>query len=224
MVKSARFRPAKPQLPRQLEPASLEAHPLGDETRWDGLAFEAGSAGPEPAEGFDVEGCRLDRVDLSGSVWRRGSWRDFAVTDANLANIDAYQCLWQRGEISTVRGTGMQWTDGTVKDVVFSGCRLDLAGFRFTRLSHVVFDDCRLTGGDFTEADLSGARFVRCDLSGALFHHAVAVGAQFDDCTLDDLSGVEALRGASVSAHDLTSLTFSMAAALGIEIIPGHGD
>ncbi|MGH8795320.1 MAG: pentapeptide repeat-containing protein [Stackebrandtia sp.] len=227
MTKKPRPRPANPaapQLSRAGVPADFDDRPLRDEEQWHGLDFSGAAAPGETVEGFEAEQCRLDRVDFSGAVWRRGVWRDCRFSDANLANVHAEGCAMRRCEASTVRGTGLQWTDGVMADVVFSGCRLDMAGFRFSRFNHVVFDDCRMTACDFTEADLSGTRFVGCDLTGARFHHASAPGVRFDNCVLEDVTGVEYLRGAAVAGPDLAALTHSMAAALGIEVVAVNPD
>lgn len=215
-------RPAAPQLPKTLTPLDLDATPLTDEAQWWRQELSGGDLCGVPAEGFEVEQCRLSRVDFSGGRWERGGWRDCDFADGNLANVHAQGCAVQRSRFTTMRATGLQWTDGVVKDVTFTGCRLDLAGFRFSRLPHVLFDDCRLTGCDFTNADLSGVRFRHCDLTGAKFHHATMAGSRLEDCTLDGINGVEAMRGATVSAADLMSLTYLMADACGIAIETGQ--
>src|SRR5690606_29533096 len=114
--------------------------------------------------------------------------------------------------------------NSVVKDVTFTGCRLDLASFRFCRLRHVVFDDCRLTGVDFTNTGFDNVRFSGCDLTGVRLHHATMADTRFQDCQLSDLTGVAALAGATVASTDLLPLTFSLAANLGITVEYERGD
>ncbi len=71
---------------------------------------------------------------------------------------------------------------------------------------------------DFTGADVSGVRFVDCDLQGAKLHEAKAVGARFEGCRLEEVSGVEALAGATISAADVLPLAYTLAGALGISL------
>ncbi|MGH8880697.1 MAG: pentapeptide repeat-containing protein, partial [Stackebrandtia sp.] len=162
--------------------------------------------------------CRFHRVDFSGGNWEQGVWRDCDLTDGNLANVHTRRCLLQRSRLTTMRATGLQWTDGSVKDVTITGCRLDLAGFRFSKLRHVVFDDCRLTGADFTNADLTGTVWRDCDLTEAKFHHATMTSTRLENCVVDGISGVDAMNGATIASADLLSLTYSLARAHGITI------
>ena len=215
--KSAAANPAAPQLPQQLVPWDSVTSPLDDDAQW--WQHEVvGDVGAVEAARFDVEQCRFTRADVSGGSWHKASFRDCVFVDANLANVFAQDSRLHRASVTTVRGTGMQWTNGTIKDVVFSDCRLDLAGFRFSKFVHVVFVDCRLSGADFTGADLSGVRFESCDLSQARFDEATMTGAGLRHCTLSGISGVEGLRGARVSGTDLLSLTFALAGACGIVV------
>lgn len=210
-------KPAVPHLPQSLTDADVAEHELGDESEWWRLALTGAAPGTE-AEGFSAEACRLSRVDLSGGVWTKPTWRDCVFEDGNLANTHATEGGIHKSSFGTMRLTGWQWTGGVVKDVTFTGCRMDLSGFRFSKLRHVVFDNCRLSGVDFTNTQFESVRFAGCDLTGARLHHATMTATRFEGCQLEDLSGVEALAGATVASGDLLPLTFSMAACLGITV------
>lgn len=218
MAAPSAAKPASPQLPAAVSQSSIDDHRLVDDGQWWRLWFDGADAGGIDAEGFTMEATRLSRVDLSGGRWRKATVRDCVVRDGNLANTHAEDSGVHRSSFDTMRMTGMQWTNGVVRDVTFTGCRLDLAGFRFSRLRHVVFTDCRLTGVDFTNTGFTSVRFTGCDLTGARLHHATMAATRFDDCLLEDVTGVEALRGAVVSGADLLPLTYSMAASLGIAV------
>lgn len=218
MAATPAAKPAAPQLPASGTEADVDEHPLVDDAEWWQLAFTGADASDAEAEGFTVEATRLSRVDLSGGRWTKGAWRNCVFEDGNLANTHASDCGLQRSSFATMRMTGWQWTNGVVKDVTFTGCRMDLAGLRFSRLRHVVFDGCRLTGVDLTNAELTSVRFTNCDLTGARLHHATMDNVRLEGCVLEDVTGVEALRGATVASGDLLPLTFSMAASLGITV------
>ncbi|HIV56966.1 MAG TPA: pentapeptide repeat-containing protein [Candidatus Stackebrandtia faecavium] len=209
--------PAAPQLPQQLTSWDSVASPLEDDAQWWQLEI-VGDVGAVEAARFDAEQCRIARADMSAGVWAKAGVVNCVFEDVNLANVFAQDCRMRRTSVTSVRGTGLQWTNGVVKDVVFRDCRLDLAGFRFSRFSHVVFDNCRLSGADFTAADLSGVRFESCDLSSAKFDEATMTGAVLRHCTLAGMRGVDGLRGASVTSTDLMSLTFTLADACGITV------
>lgn len=216
-------KPAKPQLPVSPTVVDVGDRPLEDEGEWWRLAVSGSAVGVE-AEGFSVEGCRLERLDLSGGVWTKPTWRDCGFADGNLANVQVTDGGFHRSSFSTMRMTGWSCVNSVVRDVTFTGCRLDLAGFRFSRLRHVVFEDCRLSGVDFTNTGFDSVRFSGCDLTGARLHHATMSDTRLEDCQLSDLSGVAALAGATVASADLLPLTFSLAANLGITVEYGRGD
>lgn len=212
-----RAKPAAPHLPASMATVDIASDGLSEETQWWQHEL-TGEALGTVADNFEIEQCRLSRVDFSNGHWERGQWRNCEVRDSNFANVQAEQCLIQRSTFHTVRGTGLQWADGTIKDVTFDGCRLDLSGFRFTTMSHIIFSGCRLSGVDLTNAKMSNILFDHCDLTGAKLDHASMAGCQLTECSLDGISGIEALRGARVTSSDLMSLTYSLAAACGIII------
>jgi uncharacterized protein YjbI with pentapeptide repeats len=217
-----RQKAALPQLPKDLSPPPEGDRYIDDETDWwqhdcSGLDLSAATA-----RAFHVEQCRFDRADLSNGQWESGVWRDCEFANGSMANTATRSSSMFRCGLESMRLTGLQWTDGVFKDVTFSQSRLDLAGFRFTRLGHTRFQGCRMTGVDFTGADLSGVVFDDCDLTGAKLHQATMTGARLQDCVIDDIAGVEFLKGAEIYARDLIPLTFALARALGITVVAGE--
>jgi uncharacterized protein YjbI with pentapeptide repeats len=114
--------------------------------------------------------------------------------------------------------TGLSLIDDDLRDMTFSGCRIDLSSFRSTKFDDVVFTDCRMEQADFTEADLRGVRFEGCDLTGAQFTGAQMTGARLSRCDLTGIGGVTSMRGAIVTSSDAVALAFILAGALGITI------
>ena len=207
---------AVPDLPKRLEPVGDRV--FESEVDWWRLEVGRDGCAGVRAAGFEMEQCRFVGTDLSSGAWQNGVWRDCRLESVSLAGVVGQRCSLLRSQVMGARATGLQWTDGVVKDVSFSDCRIDLAGFRFTRFSHVEFVGCRMAEVDFTGADVSGVRFVDCDLQGAKLHEAKAVGARFEGCRLEEVSGVEALAGATISAADVLPLAYTLAGALGISL------
>ena len=98
-------------------------------------------------------------------------------------------------------------------------CRADFAGFRQAKLERVVFRDCRLEEADFGGASLTDVVFERCDLRRASFAGCRGERLQLSGCTLAELVGVEALRGARMPWGDILENGPLFAAALGIQVI-----
>ncbi|MEU8003070.1 pentapeptide repeat-containing protein [Catellatospora sp. NPDC049111] len=193
-------------------------HDLEDEATFRRLAFLDLDLTGQAADSAEFEQCRFTRTGLARTVLDRAMFTDCLVETSDWANLKATKSGLLRVEVSLARLTGLQWVDGTLRDVTFRECRMDLATFRFTSFKDVAFVDCNLTRADFTNADLRGASFTGCDLSGAQFAQADCAGAWFTRCELGGIGSVTSLRGASVSAHDLAGLAHTLAAALDITI------
>ena len=119
------------------------------------------------------------------------------------------------------RLTGIELTEGTLQDLIFRGCKLDLASFGFARLARVRFDDCVMTGTDFLEAR-ARARcvFDGCDLSGADLRGATLRSLRAARLRAGRSSmGVERLRGAAMEWPAIVEIAGVWAAALGIEVL-----
>src|SRR5437867_3931881 len=104
---------------------------VGSESLLVRTARELASRHPASA-GLDravLTDCRFDRCDL--------------------ANVHLPEATVTRVALHEARLTGAQWVNGAAADVTFDGCRLDLAGFRFTRMRRVLFRGCVLARADF---------------------------------------------------------------------------
>ena len=215
---SKRREPLAPALP-DVTVAGV-ADDVVDEAQLSALHFDRVDLSGFEVADVDIEECRFASVDASGGHWERVTVANCRVDGGSLANLQVRGGNLRRCEVTDNRMTGLQWTDGVVRDVRFTRCRGDLAGFRFSRFTHVVFADCRLASIDFTGADLSGVAFVDCDLTGARLNEATMTGATLTNCRLEDVSGIGALRGATVSGVDMMSLAFQLAADAGITLVP----
>lgn len=195
----------------------LPDHDLEDEATFRNVAFQVDLSG-RSAELVEFDRCRFHRADLGGIALERARLVDCLLERTNLANMRADKSTMQRVRIGSSRMTGLHWVDGVLRDVTVAECRADMAVFPFTNFRQVRFENCNLTRADFQNADLSGAQFVNCDLTGAQFSHATMTGARFHGCTLVGLGGVTSFGGAIIASQDLVALSYTFAAALGIEI------
>jgi uncharacterized protein YjbI with pentapeptide repeats len=212
--------PAKPRPPAALDRAAVEDHSIEDESTFRRIGFVDIDLSGQSGRSVEFEQCRFVHATLARVTLERADFADCRIETSDWANLRATASSLIRVECTGVRLTGLAWTDGTLRDVTFRECRMDLAGFRFTSCKDVAFIDCNLTGVDFTNADLRGTTFTGCDLTRADFAHADATGARFTRCDLADVSNVAQLKGATVSTHDLATLTHALAGALGITVDP----
>jgi len=124
----------------------------------------------------------------------------------------------RRVVMSGTRMTGIAWITGSIRDVTFDGCRIDLGYFSATKFSNVVFTGCRLDQANFGDTELNDVSFTNCELAGAQFSGAGLVQTRFSGCGLTGISGVTSLRGAIITTSDAVALAAIFADALGIKI------
>lgn len=210
--------PQEPDLPAELDPASLPEHDLAGSGCYELLRFDRLDLRGRRVGGADIAECHFVSTDLAGMVCTPVRIRDCRFDGGDLSNLRAGASTLVRARVSGARLTGLHWVDGELRDVAFVGCRADLAVLRSSAFTAVLFQDCDLTGADFSGADLTGARFVDCDLTGTRFAEARLRGAELSGCTLADIDGVAHLAGAVVERTDLASLAYALAGGLGVEI------
>lgn len=206
-----------------MAPAALPDHDLAEEAEFARLEFSHLDLSGRDAALVEFDRCRFVETCFSGTELDRSKFFDCRFESCDLANLSAQSSTLVRAELSASRATGMRWREGTLRDVVFSSCRLDLSAFHETRFERVRFEGCNMAQADFMDADLTGGvEFVACDLTQARFSQATMTGVVLTRCVLDGIEGVTSLRGAVIDPTDLMSLSYALAYALGIVI--GSGD
>ena len=170
-------------------------------------------------DGATLEQARLVDADLSGARLKGLRLIDVAIERGNLANLVAPEPMLRRVSVTGARLTGLQWTRGSITDVVFRDCRIDRATFAGTTFERVSFDGCLLGQAEFREALLRSVRFDHCDLTEADLTGARIDGCELRSCTLDGLAGAERLRGAAMPWGDVVGHAGLFAATLGIRVL-----
>ena len=158
-------------------------------------------------------------ADLSGQTIKGWRLHDVAIERGSLANLVAAEPSLRRVTVTGARLTGAQWTRGSIVDVVFRDCRIDLATFAGTTFERVLFVGCLLQQAEFREALLRSVRFEHCDLTEADLTGLRIDGCELRSCTLDGLAGAERLRGAAMPWGDIIGHAGLFATALGIRVL-----
>jgi uncharacterized protein YjbI with pentapeptide repeats len=210
--------PSEPDLPDDLTKAGLPEADLYDGASHFGLDVADLDLSDRDAAGLEVDQSRYTAVKFGGVRLGRGAIKDAVFDRCDLANLRARETSLFRARLVGCRMTGLSYLAGVVRDVTFSGSRIDLASFSNTKFAAVVFTECRLDQANFGDADLSGARFINCDLTGAQFSAATLAGTRFTGCDLTGISGVTSMRGAIITSSDALTLARIFADALGIKI------
>lgn len=210
-------RPRPPRLPAQLEEtpnAALEHDATFSDARLSDVAWSHKHAG-----GVRLQAVRLVNGDLSGSRLEKLGLSDCELTGCELANVEARGTDATRVRIEESRLTGIAFPEGSLRDFLVRGCRVDLASFAFAELIRVAFEDCLMVETSFLGARLQGVRFQGCDLTQADFREASLERCEISGSDLTDLQGVAQLRGAAVDRAGIVANADLWAAALGITVL-----
>jgi uncharacterized protein YjbI with pentapeptide repeats len=172
---------------------------------------------PEAPQADELE--RMVDADLSGRTIKGLKLTDVAIERGNFANLVAPEPSLRRVTVAGARMTGVQWTRGSITDVSFRDCRIDLATFAGTTFERVTFEGCMLQQAEFREALLRSVRFEHCDLTEADLTGLRIDGCELRSCTLDGLAGAERLRGAAMPWGDVVGHAGLFATTLGIRVL-----
>jgi uncharacterized protein YjbI with pentapeptide repeats len=209
-------RRAPRSLPVRRGPLPLAGPPeiVGGVAKWEGVRID-GTPPEVVATGraafFD---CDLDGLSLAGE---RIELRlvDCTATALDLANTELPGLELTCSSLRDSRLVGAA-LGGVLRDVVVSGCLLDLVSLRMCKLSRSEFHECSLVEAGLYAADLESVLFDGCDLSAADFSGATFALCEIQRCEMQGIRGIEALRGARIPLADLLPITPLLADALGI--------
>jgi uncharacterized protein YjbI with pentapeptide repeats len=211
-------KPVAPRLKYGLRAAELPGDDFGDDATLTGVEYTGVDLTGRAAEAVEAEGCRFEGARFTGSELTRCVFSDCAFETADFANVRSRNVALVRCGLSASRLLGSSWAAGSFRNVVFEGCRGDLALFRDAKFSTVTFLDCVLRQADFQRAEFRDVRFVGCDLTGARFAHATMANAYVENCTLADVGGAQSMKGATVRGPGALDLALTLARDAGITI------
>ena len=201
--------------------AALDAADVAHDAQLDEAVLRDVDLAGLDASHLALRECALERVDLRDATLERLLTDSVRVDDCDLANTRGNRASLAWTEIRNSRATGLDLAESSMRQVVFRGCRLDLASFRFVEGETVRFEDCTLHEADLTGAVLHDAAFVNCKLDAVDLTRADLDGADLTTSTLTEVRGVGGLRGARLRAEQLVTLVPALAAHVGIVVEPG---
>jgi uncharacterized protein YjbI with pentapeptide repeats len=185
-------------------------------------------------EGTELIGEKFDEVQWGGrrrldasrlheltiSRWRA---RAIAVSDSVLSQLDvvalsAPESGWRDVAVRNSRIGSVELHQANLRRVAFTGCKLGYLNLRDADLADVVFTDCLIEDLDLMRAkakrvSLDGCRIRRLELGHTRLEDFDLRGATFTD-----VSGMEGLRGVTISTDQLFDLAPILAARLGVRV------
>lgn len=167
---------------------------------------------------FTANELRLTKIDATEAKLERTSFSDTELLNSELIATVFSESSWRRVLVKKSRCSGIQLQTSTLKDVAFVDCKLNMANFRFAKLTNVCFEDCVLDEADFYAAQLINVAFQNCSLVKTQFSDATLKQVDLRTSDINDLLGVSSLKGAIIDSIQLVSLAPVLANQLGIDV------
>jgi uncharacterized protein YjbI with pentapeptide repeats len=116
---------------------------------------------------FRLEGCVLERIQLTGAQFGSADWKDVRLVDCDLSNVRAHRLNLLRVEFINCRLTGLTATASEWRDVLIQNGDAGYAQLQGGRFGSCEFDNCNWQDSDLQNADLAGSVFRSCNLKSA---------------------------------------------------------
>ncbi|ANW22575.1 pentapeptide repeat-containing protein [Streptomyces clavuligerus] len=200
----------------RLEPFTGEPERDGD-YEWahlDGLALDDIDAGMAR-----FSESALTSVTFTGGRLRRARLDTVWMHNVRTVGTDLAETGWLDTACLSSLLAGTQLHGARLQRVVFQQCKFDSVNLRAAVLREVSFVDCLLRDVDFAGASLTGVTFPGTALDRVGLDRAVLSRVDLREATALGIgSGVEALKGATVSTTQLFDLAPVLARHIGLTV------
>ena len=131
----------------------------------------------------DLQGARLDGLDLSGFLFADIDFGGASLKDVRLNGTRMVRC----------NAKAAAWVGANVTDALFHTVNAENCVFDESFIQRTWFSFCLFRKASFTSAKLAGAQFIMCALNGSDVSNASLVSTSFLDSDLRDLKGVDSI-------------------------------
>lgn len=207
-----------PQIPAKSSLQSQQAAAIVHEATIEQALFLHTDLVGIKAGNLSFDECILERVLSVGAQLEKLGMSDVLLKNCDLSAAKCAESSWIRVKTDGARMVGTDISQSTIKDVVFEGCKLDMANFRFAKLTRVAFKDCSLAETDFQGAQFAHVTFENCTLTKTEFANCTLKQLDLRTSQLMDIRGWQFLKGAVIDSLQLTNVAPQLAHELGLKI------
>ncbi|MER7345384.1 pentapeptide repeat-containing protein [Streptomyces aurantiacus] len=203
----------------RLEPFAGEPAREGDyeAAHFDGCDFEELDGG----SALFAESA-FSSVTFTGGRYRRARFDDVWTHQVRWVGTDLAETAWTDCESGAGLLAGVELFGAQLRRVTFHHCKFDSVNLRAAALRDVTFVDCLLRDVDFGGAGLTRVAFPGTTLDRVRFDNVKADRADLSEAaSLSIASGLEAMRGVTISALQLLELAPALADIVGLEVREG---
>ncbi|MFF8960957.1 pentapeptide repeat-containing protein [Streptomyces sp. NPDC014894] len=220
-----RARAARSRTPRDLSrlPYAHRLEPFTGEIEREGshewLRFDGGELAEADGGGSDFTQCAFSGVTFTGGRYRRARFDEVWLHSVRVVGADLADSSWLDGEWAESVLAGAELSGAQLRRVVFHHCKFDSVNARTARFREVSFVGCLLRDVDFGGAALTDVDFPGSTLDRVRLDRATLTGVDLRGAAgLGIASGIEALRGATVSTPQILDLAPALAGVIGLTV------
>jgi uncharacterized protein YjbI with pentapeptide repeats len=205
-----------PDIPTTLAPGT--ARMIAHEANLEELHFKHLDLTAVKATNLSLSEVVLEKCMLVEAYMEKLRATDVRIEDSDLSAANCTDASLIRVTFTKGRMAGLNVSGGLVRDVIFTGCKLDLANFRHTKLTRVQFVDCSFIETDFIGAELNQVSFAACTLEKTAFDQCKAKDVDLRGAQIVSLSGWQSLKGSTIDVMQLMSVAPQIALELGLKV------
>jgi uncharacterized protein YjbI with pentapeptide repeats len=205
-----------PQIPAAADLEVISPARLGAEQAFERVRLQSGDASNLVAKGMNFDEALLEKVIFVSAALEKLSLDDAELRACDFSAAQCNDASWVRVRATSGRMSGIDLSRSVLKDVLFESCKLDMANFRFAKLTRVTFVDCVCDEADFQGAELHEVKFVSSHLEKTEFAQCKIKSVDARTSELIDIRGWQSLCGLKVDAVQLMTIAPQLAATMGI--------
>jgi uncharacterized protein YjbI with pentapeptide repeats len=179
-------------------PLAVEDWNLDGGDTIDGCRFTGTTVGSWSARGAHIVESVFSGADITVASAARSGLRDIVIRDSRFGSVEAYDASWRGIRFTRCKLGFVNLRGAELLDVAFVDCTIDDIDLMGSKARRVAFDGCRVRSLNAT-----GAALADVDLRGAI---------------VDAVTGLEGLRGATISLEQLQLMAPALADLAGIRV------
>ncbi|WP_405654769.1 pentapeptide repeat-containing protein [Streptomyces sp. RK9] len=192
---------------------------LGRDGDHESVHFDGGDFTDLDGGGSVFLECAFSSVAVEGGRYRRVRFTDVWTWQTRWVGTDLAETQWTDCEAGAGLLAGVELYGARLRRVVFHRCKFDSVNLRAAELRDVAFVDCLLRDVDFGGARLGGVTFPGTTLERVRFDNVTVDRADLSGAAaLGIASGLDGLRGATISGIQLLELAPALADLAGLRV------
>lgn len=210
----------------RLRPPRLSALALGDvaslsaDSSYDGLRFGSADIGDRDLRHSAFDGCSFEDLRADQADFDSAQFREVRFERLVASGLRAPDASFEDVEILGSRIGAAEWYGATLWSVLVDGSKLGFVNLRGAQIRDVLFRHCTIDELDLGGASAERVAFVDCRIESLRLGKAKLSHVDLRGLAFGQVSGLDGLGGATISALQAMELAPAMALHLGVRIEP----